>query len=77
MICNCTLMGTDACKQCSNNHYNDQNYTQINCTKLPVQPMAYPVVQYWCSKCEALLNKYDKFCHNCGLAINWDDVKDD
>lgn len=36
-----------------------------------IKNKAKPVIQYWCSECDALLNKYDKYCHNCGRAIDW------
>lgn len=36
-----------------------------------------PIIQYWCPNCDALLNKYDKYCHNCGKPLNWDDIQED
>lgn len=69
MICNCTLAGTDACNHCNNNNSND------NLIKVTEVKIGYPVIQYWCSECDALLQKYDKYCHNCGAFINWNNIK--
>lgn len=76
MICNCSLAGTDACNHCSNNDNVSKTMTDntINVTALKV---GHPVVQYWCSECEAALRKYDKYCHNCGCLIIWDNVEED
>lgn len=38
---------------------------------------AKPVIRYWCSKCDGLINKYDKFCHNCGWGIDWSEINNE
>lgn len=78
MICNCTLAGTNACNNCSNNNSIYNNKIQLEIIKeINKNKEAHPVTQYWCSECDALLNKYAKYCHNCGSKINWDNVEDD
>ena len=71
MICNCILAGTDACNHCSNND-NIPKITTDNLIKVTELKVGHPVIQYWCSECDALLRKYDKYCHNCGCFISWD-----
>lgn len=29
-----------------------------------------PTIQYWCPRCDALLDKYDNYCHNCGCKLD-------
>lgn len=82
MICCCTLVGTEACKNCNNNKTNQ--YVEYKTTYFT--PEMYkidyykkdekkkPILQYWCPDCDALLNKYDKFCHNCRLRLDWEDI---
>lgn len=84
MICCCTLANTESCKNCINNNktnsssvyktyftpemYTIDYYKQRNKKKKPT-------IQFWCPNCDALLNKYDKFCHNCGNEIDWEEVE--
>lgn len=76
MICNCTLAGTDACNHCSNNNDISKTTTD-NLIKVTEVKIGHPVIQYWCSECDALLRKYDKYCHNCGAFINWYNEQED
>lgn len=84
MICNCTLAGTDACKNCSNNYITTEYNINLNKPKIMViekefadidHKEGHPILQYWCSECDAMLIKYSKYCHNCGIKINWDNVE--
>lgn len=34
-----------------------------------------PTVQYYCSLCDAIVDKYDKYCHNCGMPIDWSEYE--
>lgn len=78
MLCSCTLSGTTACLSCSNYKSMSELIKMIpnKSTEKPVFKKIkklIPEVQYWCPECSALLNKYDKFCHNCGIGeLNWD-----
>lgn len=81
MICNCTLAGTDACNNCPNSNQSlEKTYKynlMIDNMIKDVKPIkGFPVIQYWCSQCDALLNKYDKYCHNCGIEIDWEMMTD-
>ena len=55
---------------------NNSSNTEVDLTKLPKQPMVYPVARYWCSKCGTEINKNNKYCHVCNLAISWEDISD-
>ena len=77
MICNCTLAGTDACNNCVNNLIQKASDVIVSEIKINSNKKGFPVVQYWCSECEASLDKYDKYCHNCGIEINWEKMIDD
>lgn len=84
MICNCTLAGTNACNNCPNNssvtEFSFKAPTKIIVEKEFVDTEhkeGHPILQYWCSECDALLMKYSKYCHNCGIKINWNDVEED
>lgn len=35
--------------------------------------VGHPIIQYWCSECDAILDKCDKYCHNCGCKIDWEE----
>jgi len=35
-----------------------------------------PSIQYLCSECDALIDKRDKYCSNCGSKIDWSDFED-
>ena len=88
-ICNCSLAGTEACENCNNNP-NIPNPTIIWPTptiysnpldnnaivKILKDNKKAPVIQYWCPDCDAILDKYQKFCHNCGLELDRDRLED-
>lgn len=82
MICCCSMAGTDACKNCSNNKTNQiSEYTWTFPTTLTYPtifekaPKRKPVVQYWCPNCDASLDKWQRFCHCCGQEIDWEDIE--
>ena len=88
-ICNCSLAGTEACKNCNNNPFKIKtaipNQTMWTATyysdpldnnKILKDNKKVPVIQYWCPDCDAILDKYQKFCHNCGLELDWDRLED-
>lgn len=69
LSCNCTLAGTNACKNCINNNNNNNNtsrYSFISQTK------NIPIIQYWCPRCESVLSKYQRYCQNCAMELHWD-----
>ncbi len=35
---------------------------------------ANPIIQYWCSNCDAILTYHQKYCHNCGKEIDWEQI---
>lgn len=77
LICNCSLAGTEACDYCNNKLYDNFGHNEIKIMNSSKINIGHPVVQYWCSECDALLRKYDKYCHNCGCKIDWEQVEDD
>lgn len=81
MICCCALAGTEACKNCNNksNQYVEYKTTYFTPEKYQINyykkdKKKKPILQYWCPDCDALLNKYDKFCHNCGIRLDWEGI---
>lgn len=80
-VCNCTLAGTEACNNCTNNpdyiYYTGEDKSTIFITDSITHIGGYPIAQYGCSECEASLNKYDNYCHNCGVKINWDMMQEE
>lgn len=87
-VCWCSLAGTKACENCANNDYKSGVYTGMN--NIPITfPDEYvtpnktyepikdnkPKITYLCPHCEAIIDKWDNFCHNCGKSINWKSFK--
>lgn len=75
--CCCSLAGTDACKNCNAKSQNliPSLWTLLQ-QQIPPQnkERLKPVIQYWCPKCDALLSKYQKYCHNCASPLDWADI---
>jgi len=84
MACYCSLAGTAACKNCMNNPNANLNQTFTYLTKIKTYPYTVqkeeesnePITQYQCLKCRTILNKFDRYCHNCGSKIDWSDFED-
>lgn len=83
MACCCILAGTNACKNCNNykNYFGDSNINTY------LEPMDYelhrtmkspkkPILQCYCPYCESIVEKYDKYCHNCGEKLDWSDYEE-
>lgn len=87
MTCCCSLAGTAACRTCPNNYFADLTHTRFNDTntykytqypsewkEIHVPIKVNPTVQYWCSNCDAILTYHQKYCHNCGKQIDWEQI---
>lgn len=83
MVCCCSLAGTRACLSC-NNYANNITSIPYNHEKIIVPTIPNlieqkekikPIKEYYCSNCESLLTIYQKYCHNCGKEIDWNNYK--
>lgn len=86
MICCCSLAGTEACKTCYNKFDYPSNTipesAKISTSKVfteyiqapQKEKTSKPKIQYWCNECDALLNKFANYCHNCGVKLDWSEI---
>lgn len=85
MICCCSLAGTAACQYCTNNPDYTNNMSNIKLSydygsrdniynRIDEKNKANPIIQYWCSNCDAILTYHQKYCHNCGKEIDWEQI---
>lgn len=84
MTCCCSLAGTAACRACPNNPFADLTHTGFNTydygsyeyiyNRIDEKNKANPIIQYWCGNCDSILTPHQKYCHNCGKQIDWEQI---
>lgn len=88
MVCCCSLAGTAACDSCYNKYSNQISSITVNHITPEMYKMDYYINQnknkkvvpkrnYQCPNCDAILTIYQKYCHNCAVELDWEDILND